>query len=140
MANGHLSDAFADILLNAWLTKDATALPASMWVGLTLALPTDSNGTGIEIPTAVEYERMELPMVAGSWESMGAGSRSMATAIETAFFPADTDWGQILGYILYDSDIDGTYLGYGILNPYTIRAGMTAKLPAGAIVITLPAS
>ena len=135
MANGYLSDAFADSLLAAWLT--GTALPASYFVGLTLALSTDNTGTGIEIPDAGEYARVEIGANAGSWTSMGAGSRSIESAVDLAFPTAVTDWGQILGYTLHDPS--SNYVGFGILNPYTITAGMVARLLAGTIVITLPA-
>ena len=135
MANGYLSATFADTLLLAWLTHSVD-LPGEYFVGLTLALPTDDEGTGIEIPDAIEYARAVIPADADSWASMGEGSRSMESSVTVAFPTAETDWGQILGYTLHDQYEN--YVGFGILNPYTITVGMTPRLPAGTIVISLP--
>lgn len=136
MANGHVSDAFADILLAAWLTRDISLLPTSYWVDLTMILPSDNNGTGLVSPTGCA--RIELVAEGASWESMGAGSRSMETVVDVLFDIADVDWGQILGYSLYDDPVSGLFLGYGVTNPYTILAGMRPRIPAGLIVISLP--
>lgn len=136
MANGYLSDAFADLVLAAVLAGATGGLPASLWVGLTTVLPTDGEGAGVVEPAAAEYGRVELPCDAGTWSSMGA--RSMETAVDVEFAPALTDWGQILGYPLYDAETAGVYLGYGVLAPYIVTAGMRARLPAGLIVVTMP--
>jgi hypothetical protein len=138
MANGYLSDAFADLVLAAIFAGDTATLPLSLWVGLTLALPTDGEGTGIEAPVAAEYGRVELVCEAASWNSMGVGSRSIETFIAIEFATAVTNWGLILGYTLHDAEIDGVYLGFGITNPQTVFAGLKARLPAGTIVGSLP--
>lgn len=135
MANGHISDAFADTILSAVLQM-SWSLPYGCNVGLTLELPSDANGTGIVAPTAPEYARVWLPFDYYSWTQMGVGSRAMETAVDTIFETATEDWGQILGYTMHDPyDV---YIGYGIVNPYTITTGMTARLPAGLIVVTMP--
>lgn len=136
MANGHISNVFADILLKTWLTRDISLLPSSYWVDLTMALPSDNAGLGLISPTGCR--RIELVANNASWASMGAGSRSMESAIDVLFDIAVVDWGQILGYTLYDDPVSGQFLGYGVTNPYTILAGMRARLPAGLIVISLP--
>jgi hypothetical protein len=138
MANGYLSDAFADLVAAAVLAGDTAGLPASFWVGLTLALPTDGAGTGLVAPDAAECIRVEVVCEGASWTSMGAGSRSMTSAVDVEFATAVTDWGYVLGYTLHDAATDGVYLGFGITNPYLVVAGMKARLPAGAIVVTLP--
>jgi hypothetical protein len=136
MANGHISDIFADNILAGVFTANWN-LPQGCNVGLTLELPSDVNGTGIVVPDAPEYGPVWMPFDDYStWASMGAGSRSIESAIDVVFEPATVDWGQILGYTLHDSY--GVYLGYGITNPYLIKTGMTARLPAGLIVITMP--
>lgn len=139
MANGHLSDLFADLLIEAWLTRDVSLLPSTYYIGLTLELPTDANGTGLVAPEAAEYARVPLMADVASWASLGVGSRAMETTFDTTFEVAMVDWGQINGYTLYDSAVDGVFLGYGITNPFTVLAGMSARLPAGAIVIAQPA-
>ena len=136
MATGHISDAFADILLKAWLTRDISLLPSSYWVDLTMALPSDNAGLGLISPTGCS--RIELVANNSSWASMGAGSRSMDTIVDVLFNIAVVDWGQILGYTLYDGPVSGLFLGYGVTNPYTILAGMRPRLPAGLITVTLP--
>lgn len=138
MANGSLSNAFADLVLAAIFAGDTVSLPPSLWVGLTLALPTDGEGNGLIAPSAAEYGRVEIVCESASWISLGVGSRSMESAFDVEFATVVTDWGQILGYDLYDAETDGVYLGYGITNPYTILSGMKPRLPAGAIVVTLP--
>ena len=136
MANGHISDEFADRILAAVLTGDVSGFPSELKVGLTLELPSDANGTGIEVPIAGEYAPVTVPVDVSSWNSMGVGSRSMESAVHVVFAQAEEDWGQILGYTLYDQD--DVYLGYGIINPFIITEGMIPRLPTGLIVITMP--
>jgi hypothetical protein len=136
MANGHISDAFADSILSAVFPGQSWNLPYGFNIGLTLDLPSDVNGTGLVAPSAIDYAQVWIPADSGSWGSMGVGSRSMESLTDVVFEQATVDWGQILGYTIYDPY--GVYLGYGITNPYLLKAGMTARLPAGQIVITMP--
>lgn len=135
MAVKNISDAFSDMLLKAWLHRDVSPLPTSYFVGLTLSLPTDQNGTGVEEPTNVEYLRLEVAADSDSWVSLGAGSRLMALDPELLYPEADTDWGEVLGYVLYDSLVDGTYLGWGELNAFSIVAGIQARIPSRSLVV-----
>jgi len=138
MANGYLSDYFADLLIRAWLTRDSSILPYSFGIGLTLELPSDRNGTGLITPEPIEYNRVEIYADSNSWISMGVGSRSMETNIDLIFESASEDYGEINGYTIYDSLNDGNFLGYGITNPYTILAGMKPRLPAGTVILSIP--
>lgn len=138
MAIGHISDAFADMIVKAVLTRDASGLPASYFFGATLELPTDQNGSGLVVPTPLEYGRVEVVAENASWISSGVGSRMMVSNIDVIFAQAVTDWGNLKGYTIYDSLTNGVFLGYGILNPYIILAGTRARLPAGLIVVDLP--
>lgn len=138
MATGRISDAFADIIVNAILTRDITDLPTSYFFGLTLELPTDQNGSGLVEPIPTEYARVEVVAENASWISSGVGSRSMVSDIDVIYETAITDWGNQKGYTIYDSLTDGVFLGYGIINPYIITAGMRARLPAGLIAFALP--
>lgn len=138
MANGYLSNAFADTVVAAVFAGDTVSLPSSFWVGLTLALPTDGEGTGLEAPTAAEYARVAIPCDGASWASMGVGSRSIESAVDVDFPIALTEWGLILGYTLYDAVTDGVYLGFGITNPYIVTIGSRLRLPIGTIVGALP--
>lgn len=131
----NLSDAFSDLLLKAWLTRDVTVLPTNYFVGLTLSYPTDQNGTGLEAPAAPEFARIQVPANSASWESLGAGSRLMTLVPELLYSQAVTDWGTVLGYTLYDSLVDGMFLGFGETNPFPITAGLTARIPARSIVV-----
>ncbi len=138
MANGHVSNTFADNLVKVWLTRDITFLPTNYFIGLTTVLPTDQNGSGLLAPTASEYARIQVAASSASWVSLGVGSRAMQLNVELLYSQAVTDWGEIRGYTIYDALTAGTYLGYGVVNPVTIRAAMKARLPAGSVVITLP--
>lgn len=138
MASGHVSDAFADIIVNAILTRDISAIPTSYFFGLTLELPTNQNGTGLVVPTPAEYARVEVVAENTSWVSAGVGSRTMFSEIDLVYNKAVTDWGNVRGYTIYSALTGGIFLGYGIINPYIISAGMTARLPAGLISVTLP--
>lgn len=138
MAGGRVSDAFADIIVDAIFTRNISVIPTSYFFGLTLELPSDQNGTGLVIPTPAEYSRVEVVAANTSWVSAGVGSRTMFSAVDVVYPTSLTDWGNIRGYTIYDSLIDGVFLGYGIINPYIISAGMTARLPAGLISVALP--
>jgi hypothetical protein len=135
MANGYLSDYFADLLIRAWLTHDVSALPYGYDIGLTLELPSDQNGTGIVIPEQPEYNTVRVNADSSSWISMGSGSRSMEIAVDVVYETASEDWGEINGYTFSDQ---GIFLGFGITNPYTILADMKARLPAGTVILSLP--
>jgi hypothetical protein len=138
MAGAYVSDAFADIIVNAVLTRDVSAIPTSYFFGLTLEVPTDQNGSGLVVPTPAEYARIEVTAESTSWNSAGVGSRVMVTEVDIVWEEAVTDWGNIKGYTIYDSLTDGVYLGYGLILPYIISAGMTARLPAGSVAVRLP--
>lgn len=138
MAGGHVSDAFADIIVNAILTRNLSAVPSSYFFGLTLALPTDQNGSGLVAPTPSEYGRVEVVASNTSWVSSGVGSRMMVSNVDVVYNVVVTDWGNVQGYTIYDSLTNGVFLGYGLLNPYMISVGMKARLPAGLIAVTLP--
>lgn len=130
------SDAFSDILLKAWLHRDVSVLPTSYFVGLTLALPLNQNGLGVEEPGTAEYIRVEVAADSDSWVSMGEGSRLMTLDPELLYPEAVTDWGEILGYVLYDSLTDGMYLGYGETNGFMITAGIIPRIPSRSIVVS----
>lgn len=132
-----VSDAFSDIILKAILTRDISVIPTSYFIGLTLELPTDNNGTGIVPPDAPEYTRIEVVSEDTSWESSGVGSRMMVSDVDVIYEQAASDWGNIKGYTVYDSLNDGVFLGYGVLNPSIILAGTRARLPAGLIAVAL---
>ena len=141
MAVGHISDTFADRIAFATFTRSITPLPSSYFVGLTLALPTNQNGSGLIAPTQIEYGRIEVVAAGPSWTSMGAGSRAVSLSLLLLYAKALTDWGQILGFTLYDhltSELADNYLGYGVLNPYTIKTGMRAQIRPDTIVVSLP--
>lgn len=138
MAGGRVSDAFADIIVNAILTRDVSAIPRSYFFGLTLELPSDQNGTGLVVPTSAEYSRVEVVANNTSWNSAGVGSRTMVTEVDIIYPLAVTNWGNLKGYTIYDSSVGGLFLGYGLINPYIITAGMTPRLRAGSVAVRLP--
>lgn len=138
MANGHVSDAFADLIIRAVLTRNVSILPASYFIGLTLELPTDQNGTGLVPPAVLEYGRIEVVAEDSSWISSGVGSRTMVSNIDVIFAQAITDWGNLRGYTIHDTLTDGLFLGYGIINPYVLLAGTRPRLPAELIAVALP--
>ncbi len=109
MASGHVSDAFADIIVNAILTRDISAIPTSYFFGLTLELPSDRNGTGLVVPTPAEYARVEVVAENASWVSAGVGSRTMFTNVDIVYPEAVTEWGNIRGYTIYDSLTNGVF-------------------------------
>lgn len=137
MISGNISDAFADIILNAILTRNLLSIPTSYFFGLTLELPIDTKGTGLLAPSPAEYSRVEVPAINTSWVSAGDGSRTMFTKVDVTYAKASTEWGNIKGYTIYSARVGGLYLGYGITNPYIISAGMTPRLPAGLISVKL---
>lgn len=138
MTGGRVSDDFADIIVEAIFTRDLSRVPTSLFFGLSLELPTDQNGTDLVEPTPAEYSRVEVAMTDISWISAGVGSRMMTTDIDITYEMAVVDWGEVHAYPFYDALTDGIFLGYGLLNPYTILAGMIPRLPAGSVSVTLP--
>lgn len=138
MADGRITDAFADKLVKAWFNRSVTGLPTSYYIGLATTLPTDQNGTGLVVPSNAEFARIGASANTTNWVSMGVGSRQMSLNIDLLYATAVTDWGEIVGYTMHDTLTAGTFLGYGVTNPFTILAGMRARLPAGSVTIKIP--
>lgn len=104
--------------------------PASIWVGLATADPSDSAAAEC---TAGTYKRMQVAFAA-------ANTSSIAGSTGTVTFPqaTGTSWGALHGYQLWDSSSGGNMLFYANLaSDVTVNVNDTVEFAASAIVVSL---
>lgn len=120
-------------------TVPPEAWPASLWVALCTANPTDA-GTGIacwEIPSAWGYARVATYSTTWNfWEDAAAGGIKNAEVIS---FPKAVggDWGLVTHFALLDDAVGGNMIAYGELAAeMNVTAGSIPKFgPWGLTVL-----
>jgi hypothetical protein len=131
----NLPDAMETILLDYFLhTTGSTtwAAPASLWVGLCSAAPTETVTN--ECTVANNYNRVQIgfsPAVAGQ----ATGPSAVAT-----FSSASGSWGTINGYIICEASIGSAgsnWLAYGAVSPtVAVTTNDTVSFATGAMSLT----
>lgn len=127
-------------------TAAAATGPATLYVGLFTANPTDTGG-GTEV-SGGSYTRVAVTSSLANWAGTQAAASTVASTGTTGTtsnnspvtFPAPTaSWGVITGFGLFDAATAGNYQFYGALTtPKTVNSGDAAPLfPAAALSIQL---
>lgn len=104
--------------------------PASVWVGLCTADPSDAASSECAAGT---YKRMQVAFAV-------ANGSSIAGSTATVTFPqaTGTSWSTIHGYALFDSSSAGNMLYYANLaSDVTVNVNDTVEFAASAIVVSL---
>lgn len=140
--SNYLENQLVDSILRGQ-TFSPTA-PASVWVGLYTAAPTDAGG-GTEV-TGNAYARVAVSRALTAWAgtqaalstiaSSGTGGATSNNAAIT--FPIPTgSWGTITHFAILDAVTGGNFLFTGALTvQQTVNTGNTVSFAASQLVIT----
>lgn len=141
--------AFSDYAENALIDhvfRTATfTKPATVYVGLLTAAPTDAGG-GTEV-TGGAYARVAVSSVDASWlgthgsaTGVSSGTNGTISNAATVDFPAPTaNWGQVTNFAIYDAATAGNLIIQSALTtPKTINNGDAApSFGVGALTIQI---
>lgn len=103
--------------------------PTALYISLHTE-PLDDDATGAEV-TGGSYARAQLDPGDANWTAVGAGGTNALTSNAVAVaFPAPTaNWGQIVGFGIWDAATTGNLLFHGALDQYvTISSGAPAPV------------
>lgn len=102
-------------VLNQWFRGQAVTPPATLYVSLHTADPTDA-GTGTEV-TGGSYARVAITSNTSNWEvPAAAGTNYRVTNKSTVTFPSPSaDWGVITHFALWSASSSGNLVVFGPL-------------------------
>lgn len=100
-----LTEAWADRVLRAVLQGGRMPVVRETWVGLLAELPTKDNPAGVEFD-APSYER-----VRAAWRDPEGGA--VTNADDLAWPRALEDWGEAVGFAVYDAAEGGEMVMWG---------------------------
>ncbi len=136
---GSKSDYLEAKLLDHVLGATAYSAPATVYVALFTAAPTDAGG-GTEVSTGggSSYARVAVTNNTTNWPNASGTSpttKSNGTAI--TFPTAGADWGTIVAFGVFDASSAGNLLYWATLTVNkTVSTGDTANFAVGSIVIS----
>jgi hypothetical protein len=124
-----LSNYLENALINATLRNTAYSSPATVYVGLFTADPTDA-GTGTEV-TGGSYTRKAI--------TFGAPSNGVSTnSVAVEFDQATASWGTVTHFGILDASTSGNLLYHGALTASkVIDDGDVFKFAISAVSVTL---
>lgn len=123
------SDYYENKVIDHMLRNQAFTPPATVYVGLYTAAPTDAGG-GTEV-SGGSYARQAVTLAAAS-----AGSTQNSADI--TFPTATADWGTIVAAGLFDAASAGNLLAWNNLTASkTVSNGDTFKITAGSLTISV---
>ena len=130
---GSKSDYLENELLDHVLGGGDYSRPATVYVALYTAAPTDAGG-GTEV-SGGSYARVAVTNNATNWPAASGGAKSNGT--EITFPTATADWGEVVAFAILDAAAAGNFLYWGDLTtPKTINDGDTAKFAVGDLDVT----
>ena len=144
---GALSDYLENKLIDHLLRGQAYSAPATVYVGLLTAAPSDSGG-GTEV-SGNNYARASVASSLANWagtQSAGSTIASSGTGGTTSnngtisFATPSASWGTVTHFGVYDASCSGNLLFWGALTiSKTINNGDTVSFAAGALSFTIDA-
>lgn len=141
---GSMSNYLEMALLNASLRNTPYTSPASIFLSLHTANPTDANTPGTEVTTAAwpNYARQNVAnggALTAAWTAPSNGPGSTSNAL-TLTFPAQTAAAPVVVtyFGLYDAATNGNLLYWANLDAAkTVNQTDVLTFPPGSIVINL---
>jgi hypothetical protein len=132
---GSWSDYLENKMLDHVFGGGDYARPATVYVALFTADPSDAGG-GTEVSAVgTAYARVAVTNNATNWPAAESGSKANGTAIE--FPEATDDWGTCTAFGIFDAETEGNLLCWGELTvDKAASAGDTLKFAIGDLVIT----
>lgn len=142
---GALSDYLENKLIDHLLRGQAYTAPATVYVGLLTAAPSDTGG-GTEV-SGNNYARASVASSLANWagtQSAGSTLASSGTGGTTSnngtisFATPSASWGTVTHFGVYDASSSGNLLFWGALTiSKTINNGDTVSFAAGALTFTI---
>jgi hypothetical protein len=127
---GSKSDYLENKVLDHVLSATVYTAPATTYIGLFTAAPSDSGG-GTEV-TGGSYARVSVTNNATNWPAASSGSKS--NGIEFLFTTASANWGTIVAFGVFDASSAGNLLYWGGLTSarkvFTAATSDTVTCPA----------
>lgn len=135
---GDKDQALADADLNWLKGVSRAAAETSLWLAAVVTLGTAVT-PGTEV-TGGGYERLEIT-TGTDWSAIAHSADNefsyITNAVDFAFIEPTADWGEIVGWELYDDPTAGSRLYFSELNPHQyIETGVVLKILAGELMIT----
>lgn len=107
------SDYLENRVLDHFLGGVASTAPATVYIALFTAAPTDAGG-GTEV-SGGSYARVAVTNNATNWPAASAGAKANGTAIT---FPAPTaNWGVVVAFGIFDAATAGNLYYWGAITP-----------------------
>jgi len=130
---GSKSDFLENELLDHVLGNAAYSAPATVYVALYTAAPTDAGG-GTEV-TGGSYVRKSVTNNVTNWPAASGGAKANGT--EITFIEATASWGEVVAFGIFDAESGGNLLYWADLTvSKTIGSGDTAKFAVGDLDVT----
>lgn len=140
-----LTDYLENKLIDTFLRAQAYTMPATVYVGLYTACPTDSTA-GTEV-TGGSYARVSITSSLANWAgtqsaasttaSSGTGGTTSNNGVIT-FPTATADWGTVVCFGVSDASTSGNLLFYAALTANrSITNGSTASFAAAALTFQI---
>lgn len=133
--SNYLESALVDHIFRGTAFSHTT--PASFYVALYTAAPSDAGG-GTEVTIgANNYARVAVTRAAGSWAATD-GSNGVTSNVSAITFPTPSgSWGTVTHFGILDASSAGNLLFHGALTvQQTINTGNTVSFSAGQLQIT----
>lgn len=131
---GSFSDYLEDELLDHVFGNAAYSAPATLYVALYTAAPSDSGG-GTEV-TGGSYARASVTNNATNFPASSGGAKANGTAI--TFTQASASWGTVAAFGIFDASSGGNLLAWADLTASkAVDSGDTASFAIGDLDITL---
>jgi hypothetical protein len=141
---GAMSDYLENKLIDHVFRATAFTAPATLYVGLLTAAPSDSGG-GTEA-TGGSYARAAVTSGTGAWantQASGTGASSgtggtTSNSAAVSFPTPSASWGTATHVGVYDASTSGNLLFYAALTtPKTINSGDTVSFAAGQLTFQI---
>jgi hypothetical protein len=131
---GSFSDYLENEVLDYVFSGASFTSPATVYVGLFTATPSDSGG-GTEV-TGGSYARVTVTNNATNFPAASGGAKANGT--DVTFVTATANWGTVVAFGIFDASSAGNLLVWGDVTPNkAINTGDTAKFAIGDLDITL---
>lgn len=130
---GSKSDFLENELLDHVLGNAAYSAPATTYVALYTAAPTDAGG-GTEV-SGGSYARVAVTNNDTNWPAASGGAKANGTAI--TFPTATANWGTVVAFAILDAASGGNLLYWGDLAASkSVDDGDTASFAVGELDVT----
>jgi hypothetical protein len=130
---GSKSDYLENKVLDHVLGNTAYSAPATTYIALYTAAPTDAGG-GTEV-SGGSYARVSVTNNTTNWPNASGGAKS--NGADVTFPTATGSWGTVVAFGILDASTSGNLMYWGDLTvSKTISTGDTAKFATGDIDVT----